>query len=78
MERIDCDGLFKSQTRRLLSAKAFTPLAKTKMITRPGPGRAETRAFVGGVVYSLISVLPNEFLFKAPYKTSKFSLTNFP
>ena len=49
MARIDCDGLFKSQTRRLLSAKAFTPLAKTKMITRSG--RAVTRAFIGGVVY---------------------------
>ena len=44
-------------------AKAFTPPAKTKMITRPG--RAVTRAFIGGVVYSLISVLPNEFLFKS-------------
>ena len=33
------------------------------MITRPG--RAVTRAFIGGVVYSLISVLPNEFLFKS-------------
>ena len=37
-------------------AKAFTPPAKTKMITRPG--RAVTRAFIGGVVYSLIFVLP--------------------
>ena len=37
-------------------AKAFTPPAKTKMITRPG--RAVTRAFIGGVVYSLISILP--------------------
>ena len=44
-------------------AKAFTPPAKTKMITRPG--RAVTRAFIGGVVYSLISFLPNEFLFKS-------------
>ena len=44
-------------------AKAFTPPAKTKMITRPG--RAVTTAFIGGVVYSLIFVLPNEFLFKS-------------
>ena len=44
-------------------AKAFTAPAKTKMITRPG--RAVTRVFFGGVVYSLISVLPNEFLFKS-------------
>ena len=34
-------------------AKAFTPPAKTKMGTRPG--RAVTRAFIGGGVYSLIS-----------------------
>ena len=46
-----------------MPAKAFTPPAKMKMITRPG--RAVTRAFIGGVVYSLISVLPNEFLFKS-------------
>ena len=38
-------------------AKAFTPAAETKMGTRPG--RAVTRAFIGGGVYSLISVLPN-------------------
>ena len=38
-------------------AKAFTPPAETKMGTRPG--RAVTRAFIGGGVYSLISVLPN-------------------
>ena len=44
-------------------AKAFTPPAKTKMGTRPG--RAVTRAFIGGGVYSLISVLPNELLFKS-------------
>ena len=44
-------------------AKAFTPPAKTKMGTRPG--RAVTRAVIGGGVYSLISVLPNEFLFKS-------------
>ena len=44
-------------------AKAFTPPAKTKMGTRPG--RAVTKAFIGGGVYSLISVLPNEFLFKS-------------
>ena len=44
-------------------AKAFTPPAKTKMITRPG--RAVTRTFIGGGVCSFISVLPNEFLFKS-------------
>ena len=44
-------------------AKAFTPPAKTKMTTRPG--RAATTAFIKGVVYSLISVLPNEFFFKS-------------
>ena len=44
-------------------AKAFTPPAETKMGTRPG--RAVTRAFIGGGVYSLISVLPNQFLFKS-------------
>ena len=49
--------------RNKTPAKAFTPPAKTKMIARPG--RAVTRAFIGGVVYSLISVLPNEFLFKS-------------
>ena len=38
-------------------AKAFTPPAETKMGTRPD--RAVTRAFIGGGVYSLISVLPN-------------------
>ena len=38
-------------------AKAFTPPAETKMGTRPG--RAVTREFIGGGVYSLISVLPN-------------------
>ena len=38
-------------------AKAFTPPAETKMGTRPG--RAVTRAFIGGGLYSLISVLPN-------------------
>ena len=38
-------------------AKAFTPPAKTKMGTRLG--RAVTREFIGGGVYSLISVLPN-------------------
>ena len=38
-------------------AKAFTPPAETKMGTRPG--RAVTRAFIGGVVFTLISVLPN-------------------
>ena len=38
-------------------AKAFTALAETKMGTRPG--RAVTREFIGGGVYSLISVLPN-------------------
>ena len=32
---------------------------------RTKPGRAVTRAFIGGGVYSLISVLPNEFLFKS-------------
>ena len=37
--------------------KAFTPPAETKMGTRPG--RAVTREFIGGGVYSLISVLPN-------------------
>ena len=41
----------------------FTPLAETKMSTRPG--RAITREFIGGGVYSLISVLPNKFLFKS-------------
>ena len=40
-----------------MPAKAFTPPAKTKMGTRPG--RAVTREFIGGGVYSLISVLPN-------------------
>ena len=44
-------------------AKAFTPPTKTKMGTRPG--RAVTREFIGGEVYSLISVLPNKFLFKS-------------
>ena len=46
-------------------AKAFTPPAKTKMGTKPG--RAVTREFRGGGggVCSLISVLPNEFLFKS-------------
>ena len=44
-------------------AKVLTPPAKMKMITRPG--RAVTTAFIGGVVYSLLSVLPNEFLFKS-------------
>ena len=44
-------------------AIAFTPPAKTKIITRPD--WAVTRAFIGGEVYSLISVLPNEFLFKS-------------
>ena len=38
-------------------AKAFTPPAETKMGT--WPGRAVTREFIGGGVYSLISVLPN-------------------
>ena len=38
-------------------AKAFTPPAETKMGTRPG--RAVFREFIGGGVYSLISVLPN-------------------
>ena len=38
-------------------AKAFTPPAETKMGTRPG--RAVTREFIGGGVYSFISVLPN-------------------
>ena len=38
-------------------AKAFTPPAETKMGTRLG--RAVTREFIGGGVYSLISVLPN-------------------
>ena len=38
-------------------AKAFTPPAEPKMGTRPG--RAVTREFIGGGVYSLISVLPN-------------------
>ena len=46
-----------------MPAKAFTLLAKMKMMTRPG--RAVTRAFIGGVVYLLISVLPNESLFKS-------------
>ena len=35
-------------------AKAFTPPAKTKMITRPG--RAVTSAFIGGVVDYFCSV----------------------
>ena len=39
------------------TAKAFTPPAETKMGTRPA--RAVTREFIGGGVYSLISVLPN-------------------
>ena len=38
-------------------AKAFTPPAETKMGTRPG--RAVAREFIGGGVYSPISVLPN-------------------
>ena len=38
-------------------AKAFTPPAETKMGTRPG--RVVAREFIGGGVYSLISVLPN-------------------
>ena len=38
-------------------AKAFTPPAQTKLGTRPG--RAVTREFIGGGVYSLVSVLPN-------------------
>ena len=38
-------------------AKAFTPPAEPKMGTRPG--RAVTREFIEGGVYSLISVLPN-------------------
>ena len=38
-------------------AEAFTPPAETKMGTRPG--RAVTREFIGGGVYSLISVLPS-------------------
>ena len=38
-------------------AKAFTLPAKMKVGTRPG--RAVTREFIGGGIYSLISVLPN-------------------
>ena len=38
-------------------AKALTPPAEPKMGTRPG--RAVTREFIEGGVYSLISVLPN-------------------
>ena len=38
-------------------AKAFTPPAESKMGTKPG--RAVTREFIEGGVYSLISVLPN-------------------
>ena len=38
-------------------AKAFTPPGETKMGTRPG--RAVMKQFIGGGVYSLISVLPN-------------------
>ena len=44
-------------------AKAFTPPAETKMGIRPGT--PVTTAFIGVGVYSLISVLPNEFLFKS-------------
>ena len=36
-------------------AKAFTPPAKTKMGTRPG--RVVIREFIGGGVYSLISLI---------------------
>ena len=46
-----------------MPAKAFTLPAKMKMIARPG--RAVTRVFIWGVVYSLISVLPDKFLFKS-------------
>ena len=59
-----CETHDETQTRvNKTPAEAFTPPAKTKMGTRPG--RAVTRAFIGGGVYSLISVLPNEFLFKS-------------
>ena len=44
-------------------AKAFILPAKTKMGTRPG--RAVTTAFIKDGVYSLISVVPNKFLFKS-------------
>ena len=54
---------FKIQMLRLKTnktpAKAFTLPAKMKMGTRP------SRAGIGGGVHSLISVLPNEFLFKS-------------
>ena len=49
-------------------AKAFTPPAKCENENdhkARNSGRAVTRAFIGGGVYSLIFVLPNEFLFKS-------------
>ena len=42
-------------------AKAFTPPG----CQNENGHKAVTRAFIGGGVYSLISVLPNELLFKS-------------
>ena len=53
-----CDTEKKEKEKKEKTpAKAFTLPAETKMGTRPG--RAVTREFIGGGVYSLISVVPN-------------------
>ena len=57
LDRVHCQRICTSAKLNKTPAEAFTPPAKTKMGTRPD--RAVTREFIGGGVYSLISVLLN-------------------